>query len=147
MPDFQADPMERIQSIVGGEVDLSFGQACPVLGIQVSHLVRILTVLRSRPDLRFSFLTDLVVVDRPNSEKRFELNYFLMSLFVKMRLCVQITLEEDEVVDSVASIYRSAHWHEREVQEMFGIPFRTFPLLEPLFLPPSSKLFPRKNGF
>lgn len=51
------------------------------------------------------------------------------------------------VLDSVASVYAGADWHERETAEMFGIVFVGHPGLDPLLLPPDFNGHPLRKGF
>ena len=124
--------VRKIQSAVGVEVEIT-EEGELVLQVSPLQVVRALTILQGRQDLRFVLLTDMVVVDRPASDERFEVNYILTSLLLKMRLCVQTFVEEYEVMESVAAVYPSAVWFERENQEIFGLSFRVFPALEPLW--------------
>ncbi len=68
-------------------------------------------------------LSDLVGVDFPQREQRFELVYLLRSWQKNQRLQVKVGVAEDEAVPTVSDIYRSADWAEREVYDLYGVPF------------------------
>jgi len=53
----------------------------------------------------------------------------------------------DLVLDSVAPIFRSAEWHEREAAEMFGIRFAGHPDPRPLLLRSRSTNPPLRKSF
>ena len=72
-------------------------------------------------------LSDVVGVDYPDRRQRFELNYLLRSVSRGERIRIKVDLAEGEAVESVAGLYRSADWHEREVYDLFGVPFRNHP--------------------
>ena len=38
-----------------------------------------------------------------------------------------VLIAEGEAIDSAAGLYRSADWHEREVYDLFGVPFADHP--------------------
>lgn len=114
--------LQLIQQVTGFEFDAE-GDVIPVLDISKVHLVRVLTLLKSHRDLDYQLFSDLVVVDRVENDRRFELNYLVMHIPSYHRIDVRVHLEEDESVDSVTSVYPAAHWHECEVWEFFGIPF------------------------
>jgi NADH-quinone oxidoreductase subunit C len=68
-------------------------------------------------------LLDLCGVDYPDRPERFEVVYNLLSLKYNWRLRVKIETNENVPVASVASIYSTAVWFERECWDLFGIAF------------------------
>ena len=68
-------------------------------------------------------LSDIAGVDFPEREKRFQVNYLLRSWKNNHRIRLKVDLAEDEAVPTVTGLYRSADWAEREVYDMYGIPF------------------------
>jgi NADH-quinone oxidoreductase subunit C len=95
-------------------------------------LVKVFTFLRDAADLRFQQLTDLTAVDYPSHTPRFEVVYHLLSLEYNQRLRVKVKVEAEETIPSVISVYTCANWLEREVWDMFGIPFTGHPDLRRL---------------
>ncbi len=89
---------------------------------------RLLPVLRHLKEReQCELLLDVVGVDRPERARRFEVNYLLRSLGARHRLTVKVDAAEGEAVDSAAALWRAADWHEREVFDLFGVPFRGHP--------------------
>jgi NADH-quinone oxidoreductase subunit C/D len=74
-------------------------------------------------------LADVACVDYPERTARFELNYLMRSIAHGDRIRVKVDVEEGEAVDSATPLYKSANWHEREVFDLFGVPFREHPNL------------------
>ena len=72
-------------------------------------------------------LSDVVGVDYPERDERFEVNYLLRSWRNDHRVIVKVDVAEDDPVPTATGIYRSADWHEREVFDLFGIPFDGHP--------------------
>ena len=75
-------------------------------------------------------LIDVTAVDVPTREKRFEVAYQLLSVDHNSRMRVKTLVgghEGDDGVPSVAHIFSSANWYEREVWDMFGIYFEGHP--------------------
>lgn len=64
-----------------------------------------------------------------NFDNRFEVIYQLMSMAKNVRLRVKCKLKDAQLilVDSVADLWASADWSEREVYDMFGIYFDNHP--------------------
>lgn len=58
------------------------------------------------------------------------------------RVLVRVQLSRGESVVSIGSIYDAALWYEREVFELFGIPFDNHPDLRRLLLPEDADFYP-----
>ncbi len=72
-------------------------------------------------------LSDVVGIDYPDRDQRFEVLYLLRSWSNKHRIQVRVPVAEDQPVPTVSGLYRSADWHEREVYDLFGVPFSGHP--------------------
>jgi len=70
-----------------------------------------------------------LVPPAPVGGARFAVAYQLLSITHNRRLRLRVRCENDEepVVDSVASVWASADWFEREAFDLFGILFRGHP--------------------
>jgi len=90
--------------------------------------------LFSDPEVQFQFLTDLCGVDFFPETPRFEVVYLLYSIKNNLRLRLKAKVAEGESVPSVESIWKSANWLEREVYDLFGIPFANHPDLRRILL-------------
>ena len=90
-------------------------------------VVRVLTFLRDDANCQFSQLMDLCGVDYPEREERFEVVYNLLSLKHNQRIRVKVTTDEDTPVPSVAGVFPTATWFEREAWDLFGIFFADNP--------------------
>tara|TARA_B100001121_G_C18459681_1_gene512648 strand:- start:119 stop:703 length:585 start_codon:yes stop_codon:yes gene_type:complete len=75
----------------------------------------------------FEQLLDITAVDHPSRESRFDLVYILQSLKNNKKLILTTFLKENEVIESITSIYKSADWYERECYDLFGIEFTNHP--------------------
>jgi NADH-quinone oxidoreductase subunit C len=101
------------------------------------HLVAVCSYLKTAPETKFDFLSDICGVDRgPEEEPRFEVNYHLFSTTKHHRLRLKVVLsEEDAHVPSVTTVWRTANWHERETFDLFGVIFDGHPDLRRILLP------------
>ena len=90
-------------------------------------VVKILTYLRDTPDMMFRQLIDITAVDYPERAPRFEVVYFLLSLKYNTRLIVKVLVDEGESLPTATGVFRCANWPEREVWDMYGIPFSDHP--------------------
>jgi len=83
----------------------------------------------------FTFLVDLTAVDWPEREEgRFDVVYWLHRFDDSKRLRLVAVVGEDELVDSVTVVWKTANWLEREVYDMFGVFFEGHPNLERILM-------------
>jgi NADH-quinone oxidoreductase subunit C len=78
-----------------------------------------------KTDTRFAFeqCMDICGVDHPERAERFEVVYNLLSLSWNHRVRVVVSTDAATPVPSVADIWPSATWYEREAWDMYGIVF------------------------
>src|SRR5215472_16735992 len=98
-----------------------------IVTVQAPSIVKVLTFLRDDPDCLFKVLVDVCGVDYPEREKRFEVVYNLLSLRHNRRIRVKVMTDEATPVPSVAGVFSSAGWFEREAWDLYGIFFSDHP--------------------
>ena len=100
------------------------------------HIVDVARFCKVGAGMGYDYLSDLTGNDWPDRDPRFEVIYQLYSMqhFTYLRLKVRVP-EDDIVVPSVTSVWRTSNWHEREVFDMFGIRFEGHPDLRRILLP------------
>jgi NADH-quinone oxidoreductase subunit C len=100
------------------------------------HIRRAAQFLASEPSLDFTFLSDITAVDRFPLEPRFEVNYQLLSLGLRLRLRLKVRLPGSEpIVSSLTPVWPTANWHERESFDLMGIRFEGHPDLRRILMP------------
>ena len=83
----------------------------------------------------FDMLLDVTAVDWPGREPRFDVVHHFYSTSHRVRVRVKSRVPESEpTVDSLAALYGSARYMERECHEMYGIRFRGNEDLRPILL-------------
>ncbi len=98
-----------------------------MMTVERASIARVLLYLRDSETLQFSQLMDVCGVDYLGRDLRFEVVYNLLSLSHNIRLRIKVEVEEGVPVPSVTSVYSSAGWWEREVFDLYGIPFDDHP--------------------
>jgi NADH-quinone oxidoreductase subunit C len=94
----------------------------------------VLAACRNDARLDLTYLRCLSGVDW--QDEGLEVVYHLYSMEKKHGLTVKTRVTyDDAIVPSIAAIYPSADWHERETRDMFGINFPGHWNLVPLLLP------------
>ncbi|MCS6890907.1 MAG: NADH-quinone oxidoreductase subunit C [Rhodovarius sp.] len=94
-----------------------------VLHVARERLLPTMALLRDHPTLAFAQCMDICGVDWPAREERFDVVYNLLSLQWNRRLRVIVRAGESTPVPSVAGLWPSATWYERECWDMYGIVF------------------------
>ena len=95
--------------------------------VETSEIQKVLVFLRDDINCQFKLLMELCGVDYPERENRFEVVYCLLSLSRNIRLKIRVAANDRVPVPSVAGVFSSAGWWEREVWDLFGIFFSDHP--------------------
>lgn len=113
----------------------------------IEKLLGLLTYLRNEPNCHFSQLIDITAVDYPARPQRFDVVYHLLSVHQNQRIRIKAALAEDVPAPSVAELFPCANWYEREVFDMFGIPFSGHPDLRRLLTDYGFEGYPLRKDF
>lgn len=95
----------------------------------------------------FQMLLDVTAVDLETRELRFDVVYHLLNLVSQDRLRIKVQVGEGVALPSLTSRFKSANWSEREVFDLFGIPFTDHPCLERLLTWPDFPGHPLRKDF
>ena len=95
--------------------------------INENDLIEVIQFLKSNERCKFRQLIDIAGVDYPDSEKRFQLVYLLLSHENNIRIKVSTQFQLNQIINSITKIFPSANWMEREVFDMYGIKFKNHP--------------------
>ena len=115
--------------------------------VPAGRLVEVATFLRDRPGCLFDYLSDLTAVDWPTRDKRFDLVLCLYSIPLRQRVRSKVRAADGETVPSVTGVWPAANWLEREVFDMFGIPFSGHPDLRRLLMPADWQGHPQRKDY
>ena len=97
------------------------------VNINKEKLYLLIKNLKEHDKLKFNQLIDITTVDYPSRELRFDVVYILLSLSLNQRVIVKTPLNENDTLESITSLYKSANWYERECYDLFGIKFVNLP--------------------
>jgi NADH-quinone oxidoreductase subunit C len=125
-----------LQAVLGDKlvsVDAALGEVTAI--VKAEALLATAAALRDAPVLKFEQLMDICGVDYSAYGEgdwrgpRFAVVYHLLSITHNWRLRMRVFAPEDELpmVDSVAGIWPSANWFEREAFDLYGIVFNGHP--------------------
>jgi NADH-quinone oxidoreductase subunit C len=138
---------ERLQAQFGAGVSVIDQHGHSVATVPVDRWRDIVRFLRDEPDFACDYCDFVSAVDY-GSERGFEVVAHFYSNEHKHNVRLKVPLPYDEpVLDSVADVYVTCDWHERETQEMFGIRFEGHPQPVKLLLSEPFEGFPLRKDF
>jgi NADH-quinone oxidoreductase subunit C len=116
--------------------------------VPASELKKVCHELYQNPSMYFDMLSCLTGMDNGVEANAMEVVYNLYSIPFNHHVMVKVILPRDNPeIDSVAEIWRTANWHEREAAEMFGIKFIGHPDPRKLLLPADWEGFPLRKDY
>lgn len=104
--------------------------------IDAKHIHAVCVLLHENDQTYFDMLSCLTGLDNGPEAGTMEVIYNLYSIPKDIALMLKVILErENPEIASVADIWRTANWHEREAYDLFGIKFLNHPDLRRILLP------------
>jgi NADH-quinone oxidoreductase subunit C len=114
------------------ETEVYRGDVTHVVG--TDSIAQICTFLNLDPRFRMNFIVDVLGVDYPGRDPRFDVVYVLYSTSQKLRVRLKVRVADGGSVPSVTSVWEGAAWPERETYDMFGIRFDNHPDMRRIYL-------------
>ncbi|MBI3123384.1 MAG: NADH-quinone oxidoreductase subunit C [Ignavibacteriales bacterium] len=133
-----------------GEANVEVIDAFGDLSITVKKekLLELARFLKENNELEFVMCKDVTAVDWATRKKRFTTVYHIYSFKLNFTLRVKVNLDEEPYqVESVAPIWESANWYERETFDMYGIEFLNHPDLRRMYMPEGFQYYPLRKDF
>jgi len=118
-----------------------------IFTVEVESLADVMIYLKESPEWAFTYLVDATALDYPGDPKRFCLVYHLYSEKARRLIRVKSRVAEDEMPPSLASVWNTADWLEREIYDMFGIEFAGHPDLRRILLPDDWRGHPLRKDY
>ena len=133
-------PLDTLKAALEQELGARIVSSSGALGeativVKATDLVAACTTLRDAASLRFEQLLDLCGMDYSaygdgaRDGARYAVVLHLLSVSLNQRVRVRTFAPDDDlpVVDSVAGVWPSANWYEREAFDLLGIVFEGHP--------------------
>jgi NADH-quinone oxidoreductase subunit C len=147
--DASAHPLVKKLKAQFGEAVGEASEFIRQLSVNVSgaQIVAICNFLKVDKETPFDYLSDLTCVHYPiRAEAPFDVIYNLYSISANERVRLRVFAQADGV-DSVTGVWPAANWLEREVFDLFGIPFNGHPDLRRILLPPDWEGYPLRKDY
>ena len=117
--------------------------------VKPERIVEIMTALRDGIDTGFKYLSMIAGMDYSPASPRFGVVYNLYSHKHHQRITLKTRLADDlaPTIDSLAQVWSTAIWHEREAFDMMGIRFNGHPDLRRILLPEDWVGHPQRKDY
>ena len=126
------DSLKNLEKLINSELSTK------IKGSKIKHnqiylniinvdLIEVILFLKTNKNTKFKQLIDITAVDYIEKEKRFKIVYLLLSHEFNHRIQIDFSINENDLVSTLVSIFPAANWMEREVFDMYGIKFKDHP--------------------
>ncbi len=142
--------LARLREVHGGDLVEAEDGETAIVRVEPGRIAEVCRFLKEDPDCRFAHLSnlcgvDMIALDRP--EPRFDVVYHLYSLSTGERMTLKAAVAEAGSLPTVSTVWRTANWHEREADVMFGIRFDGHPDLRRILMPDEFDAHPLRKDF
>jgi NADH-quinone oxidoreductase subunit C len=116
--------------------------------VDASLWTEIALFMRDHPKLKFNYMACLTGVDYPAEEKLGIICNFESLALLNHKLAVKVKCaREGGSIPSVACVWHTANWHEREAYDMFGMTFAGHPELRRILCPEDWEGYPLRKDY
>ncbi len=123
------------------------GTQNPTIVVDPGNLGKIVSYLKDDERFQFDSLMNLAGHDA-GVESDFSVIYHLYSTKLNHYITLKVfTSREEPSVNSIARIYRTADWHEREAFDLYGINFEGHPDLKRILLEDDWEGYPLRKDY
>ena len=127
----------------GADIQANTQNLQPYLTVPASRLVELCQFLRDDERLFFDLLACITAIDNGPEVNTMDVFYNFTSIPYEHNLMVRVVIPRNSntpnttlpSIPSVAHIWRTADWHEREAFDLVGIQFENHPDLRRILLP------------
>jgi NADH-quinone oxidoreductase subunit C len=129
--------LEIINSVIKhGPAAVDENASPKAIRIHANDLVSVCLALHAHEECFFDMLSCVTGIDNGLEKGTIEIAYNLYSIPYDNHLMIKVTLPRDGAeVESLASVWKTANWHEREIFDLFGVHFKNHPDLRRILLP------------
>ena len=129
-------PEDLAEALQGRFADVGLARGEVTVLVEAGAVPETLLWLRQHPDLAFDLLACVSATDGPGADPRFWLTYEMRSMQHHHRVRVKTGASgTDPRLPSVAPVFPTADWQEREIYDLYGVVFEGHPNLHRILLP------------
>ena len=138
---------QRLKERFGDAIGALESGTEPAIRIAPASIVPVCRALKTEPDLAFDCLSNQSGVDYP-ARAEIEVVYHLFSYRLRHDAVLKVSVPRDNpAMPSVAAVWRTAIWQEREIFDLLGVVFADHPDLRRILLPEDWVGHPLRKDF
>ena len=143
---WESEMVTRLRNRYGSGIDPKNYLGQNYMIADPSIVYELLQVMRDEE--QFDYCVDVTAVHYPQrKEKEFDVIWILYSFPRNERVRVKTMIKDGDPAPSVAGLWSTANWLERECYDMFGIRFENHPDLRRILLPDGWQGFPLRKEY
>ncbi len=100
-----------------------------------------------KEELTYDQLSELSAIDWLAQRGEFEIFYQMLSMNKRKRVRIKMYIKEDQAIESVEKLFRSADWSEREMYDMFGVKINNHPFMKRILMPYDWQGYPLRKTY
>lgn len=117
----------------------------PYIKLTNNQFNQVAQYLRDEDSLDFDYLMNLSGVDYG---EELGVVYHLLSMQHRHKIVLKVNVSRDQAeIPTVADLWRTADWHEREVFDLYGINFSNHPDMRRILLPNDWEGYPLRKDY
>ena len=105
--------LEDLEKKINSELNTKIKHDQLFIEIDKDDLIDVTLFLKTNQETKFRQLVDVTVVDYPENAQRFKMVYLFLSHEFNQRIILTYTINENEIIPSLTSIFPAANWMER----------------------------------
>jgi len=143
---WESEMVTRLRSRYGSGIDPKTYLGQNYIIADPTIVFELLQIMRD--DELFDYCVDITAVHHPQrKDQEFDVVWILYSFEHNQRVRVKTMIKDGDPAPSVAGIWSTANWLERECYDMFGIRFEGHPDLRRILLPDGWQGFPLRKEY
>ena len=100
-----------------------------------------------KEELTYDQLSEMSAIDWLAQRGEFEIFYQMLSMNKRKRVRIKMYIKEDQAIESVEKLFRSADWSEREMYDMFGVKVNNHPFMKRILMPYDWQGYPLRKTY
>ena len=143
---WESEMVTRLRNRYGSGIDPKTYLGQNYIIADPSIVYELLQVMRDEE--QFDYCVDVTAVHYPQrKDQEFDIVWILYSFPHNERVRVKAMIKDGDPVSSVAGLWSTANWLERECYDMFGVRFEGHPDLRRILLPDGWQGFPLRKEY
>jgi len=143
---WESEMVTRLRNRYGSGIDPKTYVGQNYIIADASIVFELLQVMRDEE--QFEYCVDVTAVHYPQrKDQEFDVVWILYSFEHNQRVRVKTMIKDGDPAPSVAGLWTTANWLERECYDMFGIRFEGHPDLRRILLPDGWQGFPLRKEY